>query len=266
MRERAQFKCIGIAEAETLIKREGTLIVDVRDPGSYSRARINGAKLVSMRNISDVIAETMKDTPILIYCYRGHASREYAQVFTDFGFSDVYSLDGGYEAWRARPKTTAAGPVPSARLQQWLRAQGYPPADVNAKTANDMTPLMKASQIGDIDAVRMLIAAGAALDSRNGDGNNAIWLACFGDHLDVIDLLVEAGMDINNRNDNGATALMYAASAGKAAVVGRLLEKGADVTPETQDGFSALDLASTVDCLQLLRRATAGGRKAEPVE
>lgn len=266
MRERAQFKCIGIEEAESLIKRDGTVIVDVRDPGSYSRARINGAKLVSMRNISDVIAETMKDTPILIYCYRGHASREYAQVFTDFGFSDVYSLDGGYEAWRARPKTPPAAAAPSSPLQQWLNAQGFPAADINAKIANDVTPLMKASQVGDIDAVRMLIAAGAALDSRNGDGNNAIWLACFGDHVDIIDVLVGAGMDINNRNDNGATALMYAASAGKVAAVGRLLEKGADVTPETQDGFSALDLASTVECLQLLRRATAGGRKAETVE
>jgi Ankyrin repeats (3 copies) len=89
----------------------------------------------------------------------------------------------------------------------------------------------------------MLIAAGARLNARNGDGNNALWLACVGDHLDVIDMLVEAGIDVDNRNDNGATPLMYAASSGKAGIVERLLVKGADPSPETLDGFTALDLA-----------------------
>ena len=72
-------------------------------------------------------------------------------------------------------------------------------------------------------------------------------------HLDVIDILIESGIDINNRNDNGATPLMYGASSGKAGVVERLLAKGADTTPETLDGFTALDLASTEECLALLR-------------
>jgi thiosulfate/3-mercaptopyruvate sulfurtransferase len=84
-----------------------------------------------MTNISGVINGTAKDRPVLIYCYHGHASREYAQVFTDFGFSDVYSLDGGYEAWRTRPKVASPGTLP-APLQQWLAEQGFPANDVNA--------------------------------------------------------------------------------------------------------------------------------------
>ena len=112
---------------------------------------------------------------------------------------------------------------------------------------------MKASHVGDDRIARLLIAAGARVNARNDDGNNALWLACVGNHLDLIDTLVEAGIDIDNRNDNGATALMYAASSGKAGVVERLLAKGADVSPETLDGFTALDLAQTIECLQLLR-------------
>jgi thiosulfate/3-mercaptopyruvate sulfurtransferase len=265
MRQRAQFKCIGIEEAEGLIKRGGALIVDVRDAGSHNRSRINGSKLVSMKNISDVIAETTKDTPILIYCYRGHASREYAQVFSDFGYGEVYSLDGGYEGWKSRPKPAAAAPQTSP-LQQWLVEHGYPADDVNAIVANGMTPLMTASHAGGASVVRTLLAAGASLDVRNGDGNNALWLACVARNIEIIDLLVDAGINIDNRNDNGATCLMYAASSGRAEVVERLLVKGADTAPETFDGFSAVDLASTEECLTLLRQAAKRGSYASAAE
>jgi rhodanese-related sulfurtransferase len=46
-----------------------------------------------------LVARTPRTTPILIYCYHGNASRAYAQILTDFGFRQAYSIDGGYEAW-----------------------------------------------------------------------------------------------------------------------------------------------------------------------
>lgn len=258
MKRRTPFRCVGIPDAEDMIRRSDVLVVDVRDTESFKRGHIVGAQHVSMANLFHVINGMEKDRPVLICCYHGHASREYAQVFTDFGFSEVYSLDGGYEAWRRRPLASARSAI-DGTLQQWLAAQGFPPDDVDAVTANGMTPLMKASHQGRGDFVRMLVAEGARLDARNADGNNALWLACVGNHLDVIDVLVELGIDINNRNDNGATPLMYAASSGKDRVVASLLAKGADSAPETLDGFTALDMAATLECLVLLRRA----RRAE---
>lgn len=227
-------------------------MLDARDTGSFDKSHIDGARHLSSANLSAVLGATARNRPILIYCYHGNASQEYAQTFSDFGFSAVYSLDGGYEAWRTRPSANG-GDESAHELQQWLAAQHFPPADINAVIANATTPLMKASHHGDDRIVRLLIAAGAEVNARNADGNNALWLACVGNHLDTIDMLIEAGIDIDNRNDNGATALMYAASSGKAAVVERLLARGADVTPETLDGFSALDLAQTIECLALLR-------------
>ncbi|HET9930917.1 MAG TPA: nitrogen fixation protein NifZ, partial [Polyangiaceae bacterium] len=35
---------------------------------------------------------------VVIYCYHGHMSQEYAAQFGAFGFSEVYSVDGGFEA------------------------------------------------------------------------------------------------------------------------------------------------------------------------
>jgi rhodanese-related sulfurtransferase len=262
MRQRTPYKCIDVHAAASLIARGGLLLADVRDAESFAKAHIEGARNVSMTNISVVVNETARSTPVLIYCYHGNASREYAQLFSDFGFSEVYSLDGGYEAW-SRPDA-AGNRVLDEALQQWLIEQQFPRDGINAVISNGTTPLMRASHTGQAAIVRKLIAAGAKLNMRNADGNNALWLACVGSHLYIIDLLIESGIDINNRNDNGATPLMYAASSGKAAVVGRLLAKGADIAPETLDGFSALDMAATIECLTLLRRASRAGSAGTP--
>jgi rhodanese-related sulfurtransferase len=257
MRQRIPFQCIGVHEAEELVRRNDLLILDVRDPKSFGKTHITRARNVSIANLTAVINGTAKARPILIYCYHGYASREYAQIFCDFGFREVYSLDGGYDAWSSR-RPVAGDTTLDEALQRWLAEQAFPQDDVNAVIANGTTPLMKASHKGRSDVVRMLVAAGATLDTRNDDGNNPLWFGCVGGHLDVIDILVESGIDIDNRNDNAATPLMYAASSGKAAIVERFLAKGADTAPETLDGFSALDLASTTECLGLLRRA--GGK------
>ncbi|MGA7657327.1 MAG: ankyrin repeat domain-containing protein [Methylocella sp.] len=239
------------------------LVLDVRDAQSFGSAHIEGARNVSITNLSSVIDTTARSMPILIYCYHGFASREYAQIFSDFGFSQVFSLDGGYEAWTTRPSDSDG--ALDKTLQNWLTANGFPPKDVNAVITNGTTPLMKASHSGHAEIMRMIIAAGANLDVRNADGNNALWLACVGGSIDAMNVLIQAGINIDNYNDNGATPLMYAASTGKAAVVERLLAAGADITPETLDGFSALDMAATVECLTLLRHAArAQGKGPAP--
>jgi rhodanese-related sulfurtransferase len=259
MRQRQQFRRIGVDEAQAVVRRNDVLVLDARDAESFRKAHIKGAQRVSTANLSTVIDETTRKRPILIYCYHGNASREYARIFADFGFSEVYSLDGGYEAWSSRT-CTQDDAVLDETLPRWLTDQGFSVGDVNAVITNDTTPLMKASHMGQSAIVRVLIAAGAQLGARNADGNNALWLACVAGDLDVIDILIDSGIDINNRNDNGATPLMYGASSGKPGVVARLLAKGADTTPETLDGFTALDLASTEECLSLLRFA---GRKGQ---
>lgn len=258
MRQRIPFRCIDVDAAAGLLRRDDVHRFDVRDAASFANGRIERAQHVTQANLSAFITGTAKDTPILIYCYHGHASREYAQTFSDFGFVEVYSLNGGYEAWSRRQPAIAATP-PDLALERWLSEQGFPHDGVNAVTANETTPLMKAAHLGHGAVVRDLLAVGARLEAKNADGNNALWLACVGDHLDIIDLLVEAGVDIDNRNLNGATVLMYAASSGKAAVVAHLLAHGADTAAETLDGFTALDMAASVECLALLRRACRKG-------
>ena len=40
------------------------------------------------------------DQPLIVTCYHGHSSQSAAAYLVNQGFSDVYSLDGGFELWR----------------------------------------------------------------------------------------------------------------------------------------------------------------------
>jgi thiosulfate/3-mercaptopyruvate sulfurtransferase len=102
MKRRIPFQRIGIRQAEVLLLRNDLLVLDARDAGSFEKSHVGGAQRISSGNLSAVLSETAKVRPVLIYCYHGNASREYAQIFSDFAFTEVYSLDGGYEAWSTR--------------------------------------------------------------------------------------------------------------------------------------------------------------------
>jgi rhodanese-related sulfurtransferase len=230
------------------------LVLDSRDQASFDLAHIPGARHLSSANLDATLLGTPKSKPVLLVCYHGNASQVYAQMFADFGFATVYSLDGGFAVWqRVQRKTTA--PALSLQLAQWLQQHGYAGSDLDASAEYGMTPLMRASKQGDTEIMFGLLQAGASLDATNADGNNALWMACVGESLDAMDTLIRAGIALDHQNDNGATCLMYAASTGKHAVVERLLAAGADPKLKTLDDFSALDMAATLECLHLLRRA-----------
>ncbi len=99
---RIAFRRVGLAEAELILMREDAIVLDVRDAKSFAQGHIERARNVSMTDVSAVLETAPKHSPILIYCYHGNASQEFAQIFSDFRFREVYSLDGGFDAWSSR--------------------------------------------------------------------------------------------------------------------------------------------------------------------
>ncbi len=257
MKNEKVFRRIDAAAASQLLTRDQLLVLDSRDQASFDLARIASACHLSSDNLDTILLTTPKSTPVLLYCYHGNASQVYGQMFVDFGFTEVYSLDGGFEAWQQQHPQTAS-PQLSPQIADWLREQGYPVTHLEAVAEHGMTPLMRASKAGDSAIVAALLQAGASPHTRNGDGNHALWLACVGADLDTLDVLIRAGSALDHQNDNGATCLMYAASTGKHTVVEKLLAAGATPQLKTLDDFSALDMATTIECLQLLRHAQSG--------
>lgn len=255
MTRKTPFQRINVDAAQEVLARPNVVVLDSRDPASFEKARLKSAIRLSGANLETLLSNTPKDSPVLLYCYKGKGSQTHAQTFSDFGFHEVYSLDGGFEAWNAsrRPVCSAVPPVElSPGLRIWLRDLGFAQCDVNGVVEHGITPLMRASQLGQVTVAADLIRAGAQIATRNADGNNALWFACVGGAREALALLIAAGIDINNQNDNGATCLMYAASTGKAPIVVQLIAAGADLKRESLDGFTALDSASTEECLKLL--------------
>ena len=253
------FRGINVAAARDIMSRGDALVLDVRDADSYRRGHIEGSRLATKENLSTYLSDAPKNKPVIICCYHGVSSRAFAKAFAERGFSDVSSLDGGYEAWAAAeqsaPKAPAAFVQLSAELRAFLAEHGFAPNDINTHDKDRATPLMLAARLAPPALVKELLRAGADIHAVNADGNQALWLACVGEISENIQLLIDAGIDIQHVNVNAATPLMFAASSGRAKAVALLLAAGADPLLETDLGLTALDMASSVECLDLMRAA-----------
>ena len=77
-------------------------------------------------------------------------------------------------------------------------------ANVNALTTNNKsTPIILASQFGNLDFVKLLLERGAEVNAKNGSGNTALHLALLYNSSDVIMALIDAGADIDAVNNKG---------------------------------------------------------------
>lgn len=95
-----EFTRIAAAQAQTL-REQGAAVVDVRDPESFARVHISGSQHLDNHSLHDFIRAADLDQPLLVVCYHGNSSQGAAAYLVSQGFSEVYSLDGGIEAWQA---------------------------------------------------------------------------------------------------------------------------------------------------------------------
>jgi monothiol glutaredoxin len=77
---------------------EKIALFDVRESHEMERARIEGSKLLTEAEMNE-ITNLPKDTSLVFYCHFGQRSQAVAEHFRLQGFSKVYSLVGGIDAW-----------------------------------------------------------------------------------------------------------------------------------------------------------------------
>jgi len=117
-------------------------------------------------------------------------------------------------------------------------------AAVDSRDQNGIPALMLASAAGHENAVRVLLEAGAAVDSRDQNGMPALMLASQRGHENAARVLLEAGAAVDSRDKYEMAPLMHASVRGHVGAMRVLLEAGAAVDSRDQNGIPALMLAS----------------------
>ena len=73
-------------------------LLDVRTPQECAIAKIEGARLLDQQYHDELLARD-RDTLMVFQCHHGIRSQSAAQYFHGLGFTNLYNLEGGIDAW-----------------------------------------------------------------------------------------------------------------------------------------------------------------------
>jgi rhodanese-related sulfurtransferase len=79
--------------------REKPVLLDVREPWEFDKARIAGAMLIPMREVPARLAEIDEEQEVVAFCHHGGRSLQVAMFLEKQGFKRVHNLVGGIDAW-----------------------------------------------------------------------------------------------------------------------------------------------------------------------
>jgi ankyrin repeat protein len=133
---------------------------------------------------------------------------------------------------------------------------------LDAMSGDGFTPLHLAAFFGQADAVRLLLARGAAPDV-SGTGwmqGTALHSAASASQPTIVQMLLDAGADPNARQRHGYTPLHSAAANGDLESIEALLVAGADVGATNDEGETALTLAENSGDLVTVERIREAAR------
>jgi rhodanese-related sulfurtransferase len=77
----------------------GVVLLDVREPVELEMAAVPTALHIPMRDVPSRLAELDRESPIVVMCHTGRRSFMVAQYLVGNGFSQVFNLRGGIDAW-----------------------------------------------------------------------------------------------------------------------------------------------------------------------
>ena len=122
-------------------------------------------------------------------------------------------------------------------------------ADVNATNKNNLTALMIACMKGYIDAIDVLLSAGADPSIADTKGETWIHYAVQGDcSKEILQATIDHGADVNSTNMNGETALLVACKNGNIDAIDVLLNAGADPNNANAKDETCIHHAVFKDC------------------
>ncbi|MCY3649314.1 MAG: molybdopterin-synthase adenylyltransferase MoeB [Acidimicrobiaceae bacterium] len=109
---KAEIREVDTAGGEQLLS-EGWTLLDVREPDEYEQGAIAGSVHIPRGQLESSIENRVSDrsTPLVAMCAGGVRSAFAAVTLEQMGYTDVVSMDGGFNKWKdegrawARPRT-----------------------------------------------------------------------------------------------------------------------------------------------------------------
>jgi monothiol glutaredoxin len=94
----APIRPITVRDLKAALDANAVTVVDVRPPVDRAKAPFPRAKAIDPAVIAELEA-LPKDTPLAFLCHHGNSSRSAAEHFRQLGFTKVFNVDGGIDAW-----------------------------------------------------------------------------------------------------------------------------------------------------------------------
>ncbi len=84
---------------QKLAQSEELLLLDVREPIEYNFASIAGSTLIPLNQVPQKTKELHPDKATVLICHHGVRSMQAASYLERSGFSQLFNLTGGIDAW-----------------------------------------------------------------------------------------------------------------------------------------------------------------------
>jgi rhodanese-related sulfurtransferase len=82
-----------------LAQQPPLLLLDVREPREFEFASIAGSLLIPLQQLPQRLAELEPMRDIAVICHHGMRSRQAAEYLVAAGFTQVFNVTGGIDAW-----------------------------------------------------------------------------------------------------------------------------------------------------------------------
>lgn len=83
-------------------------LLDVREKHEWAICRIEGSQLMPMNTVPAQLQELDPERPLVCVCHHGGRSMQVAIFLERNGFSTVFNLSGGVDAWALQVDSTMA--------------------------------------------------------------------------------------------------------------------------------------------------------------
>jgi rhodanese-related sulfurtransferase len=96
------FTRVSINDAEEMMSGSDVQVVDVRDPFEFSSGHVPGALHIPINPVTGFMRrkdELPSDKPIIFVCAVGQRSALACEVAASMGFTNLFNLEGGTDAW-----------------------------------------------------------------------------------------------------------------------------------------------------------------------